>query len=213
MAEIKSFTFSPFQENTYIVHDQQEALIIDPGCFDEGEREQLTAFLDQNGLTPIRLINTHCHIDHIYGNAYVKNTYHLPLEIHPNEQPVLASADSLASAFGAPPPSSPQADNYIHEGDTVQVGNTRLEVLFTPGHSPGHIALLSRADNAILSADVLFQGGIGRTDLPGGDYQTLLGTIHRTLLPLGDEVVVYPGHGPATTIGQERKTNPFLQEQ
>lgn len=211
MAEVKGMTFSPFEENTYIVHEQSEAIIIDPGCFDANESEQLKGYLTQNGLTPTRLINTHCHLDHIYGNAYVKNTYNLDLEIHPEEAPVLSAADSLAAAFGAPPTGSPAADRYLREGDKVRVGNTELQVLLTPGHSPGHISLLDQEGGYILSADVLFQGGIGRTDLPGADYDTLIKTIKEQLLPLGDHFVVYPGHGPATTIGDERWHNPFLQ--
>lgn len=204
-------TFSPFQENTYVVYEAGEAIIIDPGCFDDSEKERLKAFLSQEQLRPTRLINTHCHLDHIYGNAFVKETYNIPLEIPPDEEPMLASADSMAAAFGAPAPQSPAADHYIREGDRVKVGNTELEVLLTPGHSPGHIALFNREQSYILSADVLFQGGIGRTDLPGGSYETLLSTIRQKLLPLGDDVIVYPGHGPATTIGAERHQNPFLQ--
>lgn len=211
MSQIKVFDFSPFQENTVIVYEGQEALIIDPGCFEAEERKQLQAFLTQEGLTPKRLINTHCHIDHIYGNAFVKNTYDLPLEIPPDEQQVLDTSDSLAMAFGAPPPGSPQADHYIQEDDRITLGNTTLEVLATPGHSPGHIALLNRSEGYIISADVLFQGGIGRTDLPGADYHTLIDTINNKLLPLGDDTIVYPGHGPSTTIGVERLQNPFLR--
>jgi hydroxyacylglutathione hydrolase len=211
MSQVKVFDFSPFQENTYVVYEGEEALIIDPGCFEAAEREQLQAFLKQEALTPKRLINTHCHIDHIYGNAFVKNTFNLPLEIPPDEQQVLDTSDSLAMAFGAPPPESPKADQYIQEGDQIRLGDTILEVLSTPGHSPGHISLLNRSEGYILSADVLFQGGIGRTDLPGADYQTLIDTINNKLLPLGDDTIVYPGHGPSTTIGIERLQNPFLQ--
>lgn len=211
MSEVKVMTFSPFQENTYVVYEQQEALIIDPGCFEQAERQQLQAFIDEHGLVPKRLINTHCHIDHIYGNAFVKNTFNLPLEIPQGEQAVLDTADSLAMAFGAPPPQSPQADKYIREGDKVTVGQASLTVIFTPGHSPGHMALLNREEGYIISADVLFQGGIGRTDLPGADHQTLLDTIHNKLLSLDDDLVVYPGHGPTTTLGHERYNNPFLQ--
>ena len=203
--------FSPFQENTYVVYEQNEALIIDPGCFDEAEQQALKAFIQQEALVPKRLINTHCHIDHIYGNGFVKNTYNLPLEIPPEEQQVLDTADTLAMAFGAPPPQSPGPDAYIREGDEVRVGESSLSVLATPGHSPGHIALLNQAEGYVISADVLFQGGIGRTDLPGADHQTLISTIRDKLLPLGDEVIVYPGHGPATTIGDERRHNPFLK--
>ena len=184
--------FSPFQENTYVLYEQNEALIIDPGCFDEAEQQALKAFIQQEALVPKRLINTHCHIDHIYGNGFVKNTYNLPLEIPPEEQQVLDTADTLAMAFGAPPPQSPGADAYIREGDEVRVGNRPY-----PYWQP----LVIRPD----------QGGIGRTDLPGADHQTLISTIRDKLLPLGDEVIVYPGHGPATTIGDERRHNPFLK--
>ena len=212
MAKVEKFVFSPFQENTYVVYEEGEALIIDPGCFEQQEKEMLSSFLSEYQLKPIRLINTHCHLDHIFGNRYVAETYQLPLEIHELEVPILQAADSFATAFGVPAPDSPQADKFIKEGDVIKVGNTELEVILTPGHSPGHISLFSRQDNYILSADVLFQGGIGRTDLPGGDFNTLIATIKEKLYPLGDDVVVYPGHGPETTIGAEKQTNPFLQE-
>ena len=211
MAEIQQFLFSPFHENTYVVHENGEAIIIDPGCFEKAEEDQLTQFLKDKGLTATRLINTHCHLDHIFGNRFVREHFKLPLEIHPEEKPILEAVDSFASAFGVPAPNSPAADRFIHEGDKVQVGQTNLEVLLTPGHSPGHISLFSREGRYILSADVLFQGGIGRTDLPGGNYDVLINTIQEKLLPLGEDIRVYPGHGPITTIGEEKASNPFLQ--
>ena len=212
MANVEKFIFSPFQENTYLVYEDGEVVIIDPGCFDADEKQLLSDFIKEHNLKPVRFINTHCHLDHIFGNRYVAETYQLPLEIHEKEVPILEAADSFASAFGVPAPDSPDAGKFLEEGDEVKVGQTNLKVIFTPGHSPGHIALYSENDRFVVSADVLFQGGIGRTDLPGGDFDTLINTIKEKLYPLGDDVTVYPGHGPETTIGQEKAANPFLQD-
>ncbi len=210
MAKIEKFVFSPFQENTYVVYEGEDAIIIDPGCFDKSEENQLSGFIRDKGLIPKRLINTHCHLDHIFGNRFVAEHFNLPLEIHPEEVQILNEVDAFAEAFGVPPADSPNAGKFIEAGDEVIVGETRFDVLFTPGHSPGHISLFSEKDRSLVSADVLFQGGIGRTDLPGGSMDTLINTIREKLIPLGTDVTVYPGHGPITTIGQEVKTNPFL---
>lgn len=211
MAKVERFVFSPFQENTYVVHEGSEAIIIDPGCFDQSEKDELTKFIRDNNLSPNRLINTHCHLDHVFGNRYVSEQYNIPLEIPPDEEPILQAVDSFASAFGVSPPDSPNAGRYIHEGEQLQVGGTLLDIILTPGHSPGHISLYSKEGGFIISADVLFQGGIGRTDLPGGDFDQLISTIKEKLFPLGDDVTVYPGHGPETSIGREKAMNPFLQ--
>lgn len=213
MTNVVRLTFNPFQENTYVVYDDtSEAVIIDPGCWDEAERTELRRTIDRLQLHPVRLLNTHCHLDHIYGNRFVADTYGLPLEIHERELRVLQLAAQSAMLFGAPPPDpSPEPQLTLHPGSTLTFGRTSLEVLFTPGHSPGSISFYCRESTFLIAGDVLFQGSIGRTDLPGGDYDTLIGSILSQFMPLPDETAVYPGHGPQTTIGAERRTNPFLK--
>lgn len=214
MARVQYFSFSPFSENTYIIYDDsKECIIIDPGCYTEEERQTLSNFISNNDLTPVRLINTHCHLDHVFGNRYVAETYKLPLEIHEGELPVLESVAMVAQMYGIPNvQQSPDADpdKFIKEGDIITFGETKLSVLFTPGHSPASVSFYCKEDDFLIGGDVLFQGSIGRTDLPGGNYDTLLQSIISKFLPLPDQVVVYSGHGNPTTIGAERKSNPFI---
>lgn len=213
MIQVASFTFNPFSENTYIVYDQTgECLIIDPGCYNEAERKRLVAFIDKEKLKPVLLVNTHCHIDHVAGNRFVAEKYNIPLAIHEGEEPVLAYAVQAGLLWGFKIDESPKASVYLVPGESVKFGQSSLEILFTPGHSPASISLFSRADAFVIAGDVLFRGGIGRTDLPGGSYRTLIKSIEEQLLPLGDEVTVYSGHGSPTEIGYERQHNPFLNE-
>ena len=209
--QIQSFAFNPFSENTYVLYDDtKECIVVDPGCFDEKEWGILKTFLQENELKPIRLINTHCHIDHIFGNHFIEAEYGLKLEAHELEMEVLRRAGQWATMYQLPFQASPPIEKFIVEGDTVAFGNTTLDVIFTPGHSPGSICLLHKETKAAIVGDVLFYGSIGRTDLPGGDYETLIGSIVTKLLPLEDEWKVYNGHGQPTTIGHERRMNPFL---
>ncbi len=195
-----------------MIYDETKAcVIIDPGCYNVSERRELEERVSELGLQPVRLLNTHCHIDHVLGNAFVANRYDLPLEIHEREIPVLDSLPQTAMYFGVPlEEPSPAPGRFIETGEVITFGQTRLEVLFTPGHSPGSISFYCREDNFLIAGDVLFQGSIGRTDLPGGDYDILINSIKTQLLTLEDGIKVYPGHGPATTIGAERRSNPFL---
>ena len=213
MAEVIKLTFNPFQENTYIVYDDtKECVIFDPGCFEEHEKRELSRTIEERELKPVRLINTHCHLDHVFGNRYVADTYQLPLEIHAFELPVLQSVPQVCQMYGLPlPEESPTPSQFLKEGTTLQFGETQLELLFTPGHSPGSLSFYCAADQFLIAGDVLFYGSIGRTDLPGGDYNTLIASIKNELLTLGDDITVYPGHGPATRTGYERRNNPFLQ--
>jgi glyoxylase-like metal-dependent hydrolase (beta-lactamase superfamily II) len=209
--QVHYITFNPFEENTYFVTSPKgECIIIDPGCFDEAERQELNAFISENKLKPVLLINTHCHIDHILGNAFISNEYNLGLEIHEGELPVLNAGMAVAGMYGIPYNPSPQPIKYLKEGDVVEMGNVKLKVLFTPGHSPASICLYNEADKWIIAGDVLFYESIGRTDLPGGNYDTLISSIRTQLFTLPDDVIVYPGHGPETTIGHEKKYNPFV---
>jgi len=183
---------------------------VDPGCNTPEERAQLTSYVTEAGLKPVHLLNTHCHIDHVLGNKYMADTYGLSLLSHRGEQMVLDNMIQLASMYGVPYEPSPPISQFVEEGDVVRFGDTTLKVLFTPGHSPASICFYHEASQQLIGGDVLFQGSIGRTDLPGGNLQTLLSSIKDKLYPLGDEVSVYSGHGPVTSIGIERRTNPFL---
>lgn len=212
MVHVAEFTFNPFQENTFLVYDDtKECIIFDPGCYEGYEKEELLQFIILNELKPVRLINTHCHIDHIFGNKFISDTYGLPLEIHKGELPVLNFAPQSTLYFGISyPEPSPQPGRFIEAGDVISFGNSELKALFTPGHSPASLSFYCESEKFVIAGDVLFQGSIGRTDLPGGDFATLIRSIQEQLFTLDDAVKVYPGHGSATTIGQERRSNPFL---
>lgn len=210
MLQIESFTFNPFSENTYVVFSHtKEAIIVDPGCSNREEENQLAGFVKQHNLRVKQLINTHCHIDHVLGNDFVKSTYQVPLLIHTLEEPLLKAVKTYASNYGFPKYREVLPDAFLKEGDVVKIGQDELLVLFVPGHSPGHIALYDTSGKALISGDVLFENSIGRTDLPGGNYHTLIESIHKKLFTLPDDVVVYCGHGPTTTLGFEKRTNPF----
>jgi len=210
MLQVQSFVFNPFQENTFVLFDEtKECIIVDPGCSDESENVQLKNFIDRNKLRVKLLLNTHCHIDHILGNSFVKKTFKVNLLIHRVEEPVLKAAEVYAPSYGFHDYHHQPADGFLEEGDFIMLGNQTFEVLFVPGHSPGHVAFYSEKNRTLIGGDVLFYNSIGRTDLPGGDHELLLSSIHTKLFTLPDHVKVFPGHGPETTIGFEKKTNPF----
>ena len=215
MAAIATFVFNPFQENTYVLYDNSgQCVVIDPGCYAQTEAEKLLGFIEEKGLKPMRLLNTHCHIDHILGNGLIKQEYDLLPEIHEKEVPVLEQAPASGEFFGVKMRwESPQHHpNFLKEDHTITFGEgVQLKVLFTPGHTPGEVCFYDEAGGYLIGGDVLFYGSIGRTDLPGGDHDTLIKSIKEKLLPLPDETVVYSGHGPETTIGHERRHNPFLR--
>lgn len=213
MIQIQSLTFNPFAENTFILFDESgECIIIDPGCYEPHEEETLSAFIANNDLKPVRLVNTHCHIDHVLGVEYVARKYDLGFEFHRLDIPVLESTATVAAMYGIPDVKLPRdPTGFLDEDDTVKFGESELEILFVPGHAPGHIAFLSKEQQFVIGGDVLFYGSIGRTDLPGGDHHTLVQNIKSKFLPLGDEFTVYSGHGPETNMGFERASNPFLQ--
>lgn len=209
------FTFSDFSENTYVVscNETKECAIIDPGCYYGKEQTELAKYIQQNKLKPVKLLNTHCHLDHVFGNAFVNNTYGLLPETHKGEIPVLESVAYVCNAYGIRGyEESPMPEVFWDEGDTIEIGKMKLEVLFVPGHSPAHIAFYNRAEKYVIGGDVLFQQSIGRTDLPGGNYDTLINSIKTKFFPLGDEVMVFSGHGEPTTIGHEKQNNPFFNE-
>lgn len=210
MLQIQSFVFNPFQENTFVLFDEtKECVIIDPGCSDDGENQELEDFIEQRKLLVKLVLNTHCHIDHVLGNKFAKDAFKANLLIPPGEEAVLKSAEVYAPSYGFHLYQHQPADGYLEEGDLVHVGNQRFVVLLVPGHSPGHVAFYSERNSMLIGGDVLFYNSIGRTDLPGGNYDQLINSIHTKFFTLPDSVRVYPGHGPETTIGFEKKTNPF----
>lgn len=210
--KIHSLTFNYFSENTYVLYDDtKQCAIIDPGCSNREEEKQLSTFIEKNELKPVLLLNTHCHIDHILGNYFVADTYKLDLHIHKEDLPVLNAGTLIAERYGFPYNPSPQPAHFLEEGKPVHFGNTRLEVIFTPGHSAGSVCFINPFEKSIIAGDVLFNGSIGRTDLPGGDFDTLKNSIQTKLYKLPDDYIVYPGHGDPTSIGKEKNTNPFVK--
>lgn len=213
MLSYKIFTFNPVAENTYILYNEaKEAIIIDPGCYFNEERQQLQQFLEINQLKPIQLINTHCHLDHVFGNKWVYETYQLELFIHPNEERVLQFAPESAKMWGMPFDNYTGPLHFLQASQVIHLGDSEIHILLVPGHSPGSICLYCKNEGFIIGGDVLFRDSIGRTDLPGGNHQQLIQNIREQLFKLPDNVKVLPGHGEPTTIGYEKINNPFLAE-
>ncbi|WP_300503272.1 MBL fold metallo-hydrolase [uncultured Duncaniella sp.] len=212
--KVSRFVFNMFGVNTYIVWDPEslEAAIIDPGMIDDDERRALDSFIESRNLKVTQLINTHSHLDHIFGNTYIKEKYGLEIKANPADDFLARTLPEQAARFGLRMPLQPQQlDVELHDGDTIFLGKERMEVLGVPGHSPGGIALYCPESNFVITGDTLFPGSMGRTDLPMGDYATLVDAIRRKLLTLPDSTVVLSGHGGETTIGNEKKSNPFLK--
>jgi hydroxyacylglutathione hydrolase len=211
MATVQSFVNNPYQENTYLLFDETgECAIIDPGMYTAAEQNAVVAFIKDNNLKPALLLNTHCHIDHVLGNKFVFEQYGLKPQFHEGESEVLAAVIAYAPSMGLRYEPSPLPDTYLPETGAVKFGNTELQLIFAPGHSPAHLCFYDKAANILIGGDVLFRNSIGRTDLPGGDYSTLIKNIEEKLFLLPDDCTVYPGHGPETTIGYEKQTNPYL---
>ena len=211
MFQIKVFTFNPVQENTYLLYNEQnECIIIDPGCYFDDEKDQLKSFINLNKLQPRMLLNTHCHLDHVFGNKFVSEEYKLTLQTHPLEKQVLELAPSSGLMFNLPFDNYQGEVIYLEEGDVISLGDDQLEIIHAPGHSPGSICFYCAKQKFIIGGDVLFQNSIGRTDLPFGSHEDLIRNIKEKLFKLPGDVKVYSGHGPATTIGEEMKSNPYL---
>ena len=210
--KIKTFTFNPFMENTYVVYDDTtEAIIIDPGCYDPREQQELVSFIEKSGLKVQLVLNTHSHIDHVLGNHFVKNYFKVPLWIGAKDLDTLRAVETYAPNYGFQKYTATVPDKLIDESEVISFGNATLNILFVPGHAPGHLAFFNEVENFIIGGDVLFDGSIGRTDLPGGDHDTLIDSIKNQFFKFSDRTVVYPGHGGTTTIGKEKAVNPFLQ--
>ena len=209
---VTSFTFNPFAENTYLLHDEtQECVVIDPGCYDKEEQQTLVQFVKENNLKVVKLINTHCHVDHVLGNKFISDTYGVPLTIHEADLPTLRAVAVYAPSYGFNHYAELLPTAYFKAGEVLQFGHTELQIKYTPGHAPGHVVFYHEASQTVIGGDVLFKRSIGRTDLLGGDFGTLIQSIKTQLFTLPDGVTVYPGHGPETTIGKEKKHNPFLR--
>jgi hydroxyacylglutathione hydrolase len=213
MLSVKAFTFNPVQENTYVLYNEKgECCIIDPGCYFPEEKEELKTTIEKAGWKPVLLLNTHCHLDHVFGNQFVRDTWGLTLHIHQKEKPLLDLAPEAGVMWGMP-----FDDNYngplawLEEGKIIKLGEEELEIRFTPGHSPGSLSFYHEAGSFIIGGDVLFNGSIGRTDLPGGDFDILINSIQTQFFTLPDETKVYSGHGSVTTVGLEKMNNPFVK--
>jgi Zn-dependent hydrolases, including glyoxylases len=213
MITIKQFTFNFFGENTYLLYDEtKDAVIIDCGCIMPEEEKKLSVFLEKNDLTLKKLLSTHYHFDHVIGNTYIFHKYGIRPEIHRDEKNAATPTLNMqASKFGIPMNFEEiEPLRYIEDNEEIRFGNSVLKAILVPGHSPASLAFYSEADNLLFSGDTLFQDSIGRTDLWGGDFGTLIINLEERLLTLPDNTTVYPGHGPSTTIGNEKSNNPYL---
>lgn len=212
MLVVKSFVFNPVEENTYLLYNEQgDCCIIDPGCYFPEERDELKTGIEKTGLNPVLLLNTHAHFDHIFGNRFVFNTWGLIPHLHAWEGPVFDNSEAAAVAWQMPFEGYKGPLEALEDGQRVRVGTDELLVMLTPGHSPGSVSFYCEKQAFVIGGDVLFRDSIGRTDLPGGDHRQLLETIRERFFSLPDDTTVYPGHGPITTIGYEKRNNPFMK--
>jgi len=209
--KIKTLSFNPFQVNTYVLYDGTgECVIIDPACYEPNEERALVSFIDGEGLKPVAVLYTHCHVDHILGGRFVCERFALKPLAHADTMPFLENSVEHGRLFGFEVKKPVMPEEFLNEGDSIVFGDQKLEVIHAPGHADGSLCFYHPVAGLLISGDVLFQAGIGRTDLPTGDYDTLIASINNKLMTLPPGVKVFPGHGPATTIGYEREHNPFL---
>ena len=213
MTILYNLVFNPYEVNAYIIAAEDgQCALIDPACCSQEERKALTEFINNKGLSPVWLINTHGHYDHIAGNAFVYKTWSsIKPAAHRDDLFLMEHAYQRGEMFGFPAEKPPTPDVFLKDGDTVEFGNVSLKVIHVPGHSPGSIVLYSPEEKFIVTGDVLFNGSIGRTDLPGGDFDLLITGIQTKLMTMPTDIAVYTGHGPSTTIGKEKNSNPFLR--
>ena len=211
MITIQKFVVNPLGENSYILSDETgECVFVDPGFYYTEEKEEVKEYIAANKLKPVMIANTHCHFDHILGVEFVREQYGIPFYAHAEDAFLVERSVSQAQMFGFDMQEVKPMDGWLHEGETLKFGNTEMKIIHVPGHSPGHVVFYSEEENILVVGDVLFYGSIGRTDLPGGDYDTLISGIKTKLLTLPEDVKVYSGHGPETSIGVEKWSNPFL---
>ena len=211
MINIERFVFNPFRVNCYLLYKKSgECIIVDPSLYDKAEQDLITRFIGSNGLKPLMIINTHGHVDHVTGIEFLKDLYSVKAGIHKDDLPLFNKAAEQGLFFGFRINKPPPPDFFVEHNQIISLAESKLEIRHAPGHSPGSVIVYSSSDNFVITGDVLFEGSIGRTDLPGGSYETLLKSIRNEILSMPDETIVYPGHGPSTTIGDERRKNPFL---
>ena len=211
MMKIKPFVFNDFAVNSFVIYDDSnDCVIVDPGCVTKSEQEQLSQFIKDNNLKPVKLINTHCHVDHVAGNKFVVDTYQIPVYANENDKENLLNAKRAGELYGMQIDTPPEVNHYLNQDDVLTFGKSTLKVMHLPGHSKGSIALYAEAEKFVVVGDVIFNGSIGRTDLLGGSLDELMNSIKSRLFKLDDDVTVYSGHGPETTIGNEVRSNPFL---
>lgn len=211
--KVSRFVFNLFGVNTYVMWDPAtlEAAIVDPGMTDDDDRRAIDDFIAREHLKPVHLIDTHMHLDHIFGNLYVRDKYGLDIKAHPDDGFLSRSMDAQVRAFHLRTPvTNHDADVSLNDGDRLMLGNEPVEVIAVPGHSPGSVALYCPESHFVITGDALFKGSIGRTDLTRGDHATLVKSIRNRLLTLPPDTVVLPGHGPETTIGAEAAGNPYI---
>lgn len=209
--EVYRLVFSPIEVNTYILTDGSgKCAVVDCGCYNRAEFDRLTSFIDKKNLEPVLLLNTHCHLDHIFGNGFFLEKYKLGTYCHKDEDANRRDSVPVASIFGLKMDIPPEPAGFIGEGDMVKFGESELKALFVPGHTAGSLAFYSEKDRVVFTGDALFAGGIGRTDLRGGNYDMLIKSIKENLFSLPGETIVYPGHGEPTTIGKEINDNPYF---
>lgn len=211
MIDIKRFAYNAFQVNTYVLSDEtKECIIIDPGMDSSEEENEMAAFIEENNLKPVMLVNTHTHIDHILGNSFISEKYGLKLVAHKDSEKFIKGAKAQATMFGLRLDSVKEIDLFIDEGQELTFGKSSLQIFLTPGHADGSLCFYSEEDEFVITGDVLFNQSIGRTDLPTGDYDKLQNSIWKKLFVLPDNTVAFPGHGPETSIGFEKANNPFV---
>lgn len=211
MIKIEKFVVNPLGENSFVLSDETgECIFIDPGYYYGEEEDEVAYYLERNELTPVKITNTHCHFDHIMGVEFLRNKYTIPFCAHADDAFWVEKAVSQGQMFGFEMKPVQPIDEELVPGEKIRFGNSELEVIHVPGHAPGHVVLYNAEQGFLIAGDVLFYGSIGRTDLPGGDYNTLINNIKEKLFALPDETKVYCGHGPETTLGFEKSSNPFL---
>jgi glyoxylase-like metal-dependent hydrolase (beta-lactamase superfamily II) len=211
MITVKKFVVNPIGENSFVISDETgECIFIDPGFYYEEEFDEIKDYVSQNQLVPVKITNTHCHFDHIMGVEFIRDEYGIPFQAHAGDLFWVERAVEQAKMFGFSMQPVKPINSFLVEGEKILFGNTELEIINIPGHSPGHVVFYNKVENFIIAGDVLFYGSIGRTDLPGGNYKDLISNIKNKLFSLPNETKVYCGHGPETTLGFEKQTNPFL---
>jgi len=212
MIRTERFVFNTFQVNTYILKDESgECVIIDASCYEADEKREVKEYIEKNNLKLVRNLNTHCHVDHLFGNSFIAETYGIQPEYHEASVPFLTMAPEIARSYGYVMNDIPAPARFLKDKEKITFGNSELEVLYTPGHADGSVCFYNKEQGFLITGDVLFRDTIGRTDLPTGDLDLLMKSVREKIFTLPDDTLIYPGHGPETTIGYEKQNNPFIR--